>query len=145
MNHDRTSGDAIKSVAGELLIKAMRQLEPRQRVLVFARVALESPMGTLTGQFHLTAEQIEREVKQGLRLLRTAEGIEDLADIHRLGHLADFHEHIRRLGLERWFCEVCRRLLTHPKTGRPRKTCGEECSREKKRRDRASLKPPRTY
>lgn len=132
---DETSQDAIRRVAAEILISAMEKLEISQRAIVFAYVALETPMSALTRQFKMTTEQVEQEVEEGLQILRTADGVEDLAGIRRLGDLVNFFDHIRRLNLERWFCRRCGNLQVPKPTGRPRITCSNEC-RYRMNRDR---------
>ncbi|WP_030453275.1 hypothetical protein [Herbidospora cretacea] len=142
---DETSHDAIKRVAAEILISAMERLEISQRAIVFAAVALETPMSALTRQFKMTEDQVREEIEEGLQVLRTAEGVEDLAGIRRLGDLINFFDHIHRLNLERWFCHRCGNLQVPKPTGRPRITCSNECRYRMNRDRRLGETPPEPF
>lgn len=130
MRKDRTAEAAISQVAASALITAMETLELRQRALVFAHVGLQMTVQTLAREFNITVQEATQQIDDGLAQLRTADDIEALSGIHRLGERGSFLDHAHRLQLSSWFCRNFGRFQVQKGIGRPRVTCSDTCRYE---------------
>jgi hypothetical protein len=129
---DWTADAAVGNVSGESLLGFVleRVEDELDRVVLFAHLALDTPLATLARDLKIERRELARRLERAVDVLSHDAFLrEQFGEVRRAGQYEHHQALAFRLNLQSWFCAQCGGLMVQRGIGRPRRTCNAVCRR----------------